>query len=212
MVINNNKKYPKNNNNILTNDNKKSYNTSVIINYGGIIFMKIVGEQGVGKVLKVFLKVCFYVGIVILIGLPFIMKILGSNFISILVFSMFVYPIGIILLMITYNFIAMFDSLRLNNPFCKENVKLLKRTGIISLVGSAFWLIYFIFGMSLLFSEFHSFKNPLQSICFLAYFFPYEGMFLFLCILFLGVSIALYILSELFKQATEYKDENDLTI
>ena len=35
---------------------------------------------------------------------------------------------------------------------------------------------------------------------------------LFLCILFLGVSIALYILSELFRQATEYKKENDLTI
>jgi len=31
-------------------------------------------------------------------------------------------------------------------------------------------------------------------------------------ILFLGVAIALYILAELFRQATEYKSENDLTI
>lgn len=34
----------------------------------------------------------------------------------------------------------------------------------------------------------------------------------FLFILFIGVSIALYILSELFEQATEYKEENELTI
>ena len=34
----------------------------------------------------------------------------------------------------------------------------------------------------------------------------------FLFILFTGVAIALYILSELFKQATEYKTENELTI
>ena len=34
----------------------------------------------------------------------------------------------------------------------------------------------------------------------------------FLCVLFLGVSIGLYILSELFKQAKEFKEENELTI
>ena len=34
----------------------------------------------------------------------------------------------------------------------------------------------------------------------------------FMTILFLGVAIALYILAELFRQATEYKSENDLTI
>lgn len=34
----------------------------------------------------------------------------------------------------------------------------------------------------------------------------------FMIILFIGVAIAFYILSELIKQATEYKNENDLTI
>ena len=34
----------------------------------------------------------------------------------------------------------------------------------------------------------------------------------FLSVLFFGVAIALYILSELFKQAYKYKEENDLTI
>ena len=155
--------------------------------------MKIVWEQGIGKILKLFLQLCFYAGIIVLAGLPFILSAIGFNLIT----SMCViYPNGTILLMITYNFIAMFDSLRLNNPFCKENVKLLKTTGIISLIGSIVWLIDFLCELILL----HS-KDIILN-----------GTLLFLCILFLGVAIALYILSELFRQATEYKKENDLTI
>ena len=34
----------------------------------------------------------------------------------------------------------------------------------------------------------------------------------FMIILFAGVAIAFYILAELIKQATEYKEENELTI
>ena len=40
----------------------------------------------------------------------------------------------------------------------------------------------------------------------------YIIVLIFITGLFLGVSIALYILSELFRQATDYKQENDLTI
>lgn len=155
--------------------------------------MKITGEQGIGKILKVFLQVCFYSGIIILIGLPFILNKIGFN----LGASMYViYPNGIVLLMITHKFISLFNSLRLNNSFCTENVKLLKITGIISLIGSILWLIDFLYEIVLAKSEDIVFNCTL----------------LFLCILFLGVSIALYILSELLKQATEYKKENDLTI
>ena len=155
--------------------------------------MKITGEQGIGKILKVFLQVCFYSGIIILVGLPFILNKLGFN----LGASMYViYPNGIVLLMITHKFINLFNSLRLNTPFCEENVKLLKVTGIISLIGSVLWLIDFLYEIILVHSEDIVFNCTL----------------LFLCILFLGVSIALYILSELFKQATEYKKENELII
>ncbi len=38
------------------------------------------------------------------------------------------------------------------------------------------------------------------------------GLSMFLFILFLGVAIALYILSELFREASKYKKENELTI
>ena len=155
--------------------------------------MKIMGEQGIGSILKVFLQVCFYSGIVILIGLPFVLNKMGFS----LGASMYViYPNGIVLLAITHQFIKLFNSLRLNNPFCEDNVKTLNTAGIICFTGAIFWLIDFLYEIILAKSEDIVFNATL----------------LFLCILFLGVAIALYILSELFKQATKYKNENDLTI
>ena len=155
--------------------------------------MKITGEQGIGKILKMFLQICFYMGTIFLVILPFLLNMLGFG----LGASMYViYPNGIILLMITNKFIKLFNSLRLNNPFCEENVKTLKTAGIESFAGSILWLIDFVYEIALAKS---------MDLIFLS-------VLLFLSILFLGVSIALYILSELFKQATEYKNENDLTI
>lgn len=136
---------------------------------------------------------CFYIGIIILIILPFILNKIGFN----LGASIYViYPNGIVLLMITRKFINLFNTLTLNKPFCEENIKTLKTTGIISLIGSILWLMDFLYEIFLAKSTDIVFNSTL----------------LFLCILFFGVSIALYILSELFKQATEYKKENDLTI
>lgn len=155
--------------------------------------MQIVGEKGIGKILKVFLQICFWAGIIILIVPPFIINQYGFY----LGASMFViYPNGIVLLIITHNFIKLFNSLRLNNPFCKENVKILKTTSIVSLIGSILWLIDFLYEIILAKSSDIIFNSTL----------------VFLSILFLGVSIALYIIAELMKQATEYKQENELTI
>ncbi len=155
--------------------------------------MKVIGKQGIGRFLKVFLQVCFYTGIIILITLPFVLNKIGFN----LGASMYViYPNGIVLLAITYKFISLFNSLVLNKPFSDRNVKILKTTGIISLIGSLLWLIDFLYEIFLAKSRDIVFNSTL----------------LFLCILFFGVFIALYILSELFKQATNYKKENDLTI
>ena len=155
--------------------------------------MKITGKQGIGKILKLFLQMCFYIGIIILITLPFILNKMGFN----LGASMYViYPNGIVLLIITHKFINLFNTLTLNKRCCEENIKTLKTTGIVSLIGSILWLIDFLYEIFLAKSTDIIFNSTL----------------LFLCILFFCVSIALYILSELFKQATEYKKENDLTI
>lgn len=98
--------------------------------------------------------------------------------------------------MITHNFIKLFNSLSNNNPFCINNIKILKKTSIISIIGCILWLIDFLYEIILAKSS----DIILNSTLF------------FLSILFLGVSIALYIISELMKQATEYKQENELTI
>ena len=125
--------------------------------------MEILGEKGIGKILKIFLQVCFWGGIAVLIILPFI---------------------------------GQFDSLKNKNPFCMENVKRLKISGIASLVETVLWTI------DLLYTIFLAKGADVVIVLGLA----------FMIILFAGVAIAFYILAELIKQATEYKEENELTI
>ena len=153
--------------------------------------MKILGNDGLGKKLKVFLVIAFIIAIPIIIFLPFIMNHMAR------VNSMIIiYPNGILMLGLVYQFILLFKSLEKNNPFTYNNVNILKRTGIISLIISIVWcldLFYLVFMIG----------NT---------YFNYILVLVFLAVLFFGVFIALYILSELIKQATIYKEENDLTI
>ncbi len=155
--------------------------------------MKILGENGLGKILKIFLQICFYGGIIILIILPFQLRIVGLHLNAT---AVVIYPNGIALLAIVYQFIGLFDSLKNNNPFCMENVKRLKYAGIASLVEAVLWAIDLIYQIIL--------AKSIEPLFIL--------VLIFLFILFIGVAIALYILAELIRQATEYKVENELTI
>lgn len=155
--------------------------------------MKILGENGLGKILKIFLQTCFFGGIALLVILPFQLRLFGLHLNAI---AYVIYPNGIALLAIVYQFIGLFDSLKNNNPFCMENVKRLRLAGIASLIEGLLWGIDLIFQMFLA----RSIEPLILSVI------------LFMSILFIGVSIALYILSELMKQATSYKEENELTI
>ena len=155
--------------------------------------MQITGEKGIGKRLKAFLQICFYVGIVLLILLPFLLNKMGFDLKS----CMFVlYPNGVILLIMTHKCIEFFNSLEQNKPFCDENVKLFKTTAIASFTSSVLWFIDFLYEIT--------FMKSTDTV--------FYSILIFLCVLFFGFSIALLILSELFRQATEYKKENDLTI
>ena len=155
--------------------------------------MKVLGKKGIGNILKIILEIGFYAGIFILAALPFVLNMYGMHLNA----SMFViYPNGIVLLILMYKFIKLFDSLKNNNPFSEENVKTLKYASIVSLVGSFFWIVDFLYQTILV-------KDSDVGV---------NITLIFLFVLFLGVAIALYILSELFKQAYEYKKENDLTI
>ena len=155
--------------------------------------MKLSGENGVGNILKIFLQMCFYGGIIVLIFLPFVFNALGLTLHS----SMYViYPNGIVMLLITYQFIQLFNNLKNNNPFCEQNINIQRKTAKLAIVESVLWLLDFLYALILV---------------------KYEDLIIvlglaFLSVLFFGVSIALYILSELFRKAYEYKEENDLTI
>ncbi len=145
-----------------------------------------------GKIIKIVLIVSLIVAIPAMIVSPFIL-----NHTSNILYSMFIiYPNGLLMTIITYQFIKLFQSLEHNDPFNYETVKTLKLGGILSLVMSILWIIDLLF---MIFIIGNTYIN-------------YIIVLLFLAILFLGVAIALYILSELFRQATEYKIENDLTI
>ncbi len=107
-----------------------------------------------------------------------------------------IYPNGIVLLSIAYKFIKLFESLKNNKPFCIENVKILRSVSIISLVGAILWLIDL---------GYEIFLVKIVDLIFIV-------VLAFLFVLYIGVAIALYILSELFKEGAEYRKENELTI
>ena len=155
--------------------------------------MKVIGENGLGDKLKTMLQIFLILGIIVLVALPFVLNSFGLNLGA---SAFIIYPNGIILLLIAHKFIQLFDSLKSNNPFCENNVMLLRKTGKLAFTGAIFWLIDLLYELILA----RSFD-----IVFIL-------VMLFLIILYVGVSIALYILSELFNQATEYKNENELTI
>ena len=145
-----------------------------------------------GKYLKILLVVGFVIFIPSIIISPFLL-----NHTSKTIYSMFIiYPNGLLMSVIIYEFIKLFKSLEDNNPFNYENVKTLKTTSVVSLIMCILWFIDLLFMVLII-------KNT---------YINYIIVLIFLALLFLGVSISLYILSLLFKQATDYKEENDLTI
>ena len=150
--------------------------------------MKILGKNGLGNILKIILQICFGGGITFLITLPIILK-------SISIFEIMLYLNGITMLVIVKQFIELFDSLKIEKPFCENTVKRMNTASIASVIMTVLFFIETIYKFALD-------NSDIKINCILV----------FMTILFLGVAIALYILAELFRQATEYKSENDLTI
>lgn len=154
--------------------------------------MKIMGEKGIGSILKLILQISFVLGIIILVILPISLLVIGKEFRE---FIIELYPNGICFLIIVKQFIGLFDSLKENNPFCENTVKRLKTAGTSS------GLISIILAIIIVYEIFLA-KGAVMFIVITSC----------LCVLFIGVSLALYILAELFKQAINYKQENELTI
>ena len=145
-----------------------------------------------GRILRITLIIILILSIPTIIVLPFL---LNHNY-SIIYSMLIIYPNGLLMLGIMYNFIKLFKSLEINNPFNYDNVIVLKNTGNISFIMSILWIIDLLIMIFLI-------RNT---------YINYIIVLVFLFLLFFGVGIALYLLCLLFKQATDYKIENDLTI
>ncbi len=154
--------------------------------------MEILGKKGLGNFLKIMLEIVLVIGILILVLFPIILKNTNMDINPNIVLF---YPNAICLLFIIYQFIGLFDSLKNSNPFCENTVKKLKKAEKICAIASVFWILDFLYEAIFV-------KMYVSFILVLA----------FMMILFIGVTIALYILAELFNKALEYKKENDLTI
>lgn len=154
--------------------------------------MKVKGKNGIGRFLKIILWIGFGIGILLLL---FLWPIFYWFDIIMNWFLFMIYPCGICFLIFIYQFIELFRMLENNSPFCQKTVVYLKRGMYFSYVISGLVLVallFMIFGYS--------------------YTLGVKFCLLFIGILFLGVGIALFILKELFQEATDYKEENDLTI
>ena len=145
-----------------------------------------------GKVLKVVLTIVMILGGLVLLCLPLITKVIDIHFDM---FIIMVYPCGIGFLYIVYLFTQMFKSLEKSKPFVIDNSIRLKKSMYISYVIGLLILI------SILVTNIYNYYSLQLKVA-----------LLLISILFFGIGVAFYILSELFKQATIYKEENDLTI
>jgi len=162
--------------------------------FEGSDFMKVKGKNSIGSLLKVFLQICMVIGTLILVFLYSILKAYNLHFD---LFSVMIYPCGILFLALIYQFVGLFNSLKESNPFCNDNVIKLNRGMVISFIISALIVIALCFSI-FLYNDYYTFSF---NVC-----------VSFICILFFGVGIALYVLKELFKEAISYKEENELTI
>lgn len=151
--------------------------------------MKVTGKNSISSIIKICLQTIFILGIIIIVFLPLVLKQYmlyinpGLEYYPSLIL---LYVSGIPAIILVYQFIKLFKSLKEDNPFIQNNVKALTIASICSLIIA----IEYIVGMFIILSVFAIIITGVFAIAWLG----------------------LYILSELLKKAIDYKEENDLTI
>lgn len=153
--------------------------------------MTILDEKGLSGILKKFLDLVFVGGAVIYVFLPLIIKwyiyiLKQNNRESYYFILIFLYVTGLFALCICYEMRKIFKTLNRHNPFMMDNVTSLKRVSVFSFIISGCYVI--------------------KIIC-------YNSILtMVITMLFIMLGLFLLVLSEVFKQAVEVKEENDLTI
>ena len=162
--------------------------------------MKILGKKSLSTVIKVFLWILLTICLIVVI-LGGIVVINDFNFFnssntlrSLIILYLSSIPAAILIT----QFIGIFKSLENNDVFDKENLKRLRISYISSIVMG---LMYLINSIMLFFSP--EDENWVIIYMLLTY---------IITLVFLIFGVGLIVLSEIYKRAIKYKEENDLTI
>lgn len=153
--------------------------------------MEIVSEKGVSGAVKYLLDVILAAGAVTVIGLPLGLKwcfeniiwTAGENYWFLLVFLFVTGALGLVMVA---ELRRMFCRINEHKPFQRQNATSLKRIAVMALLISAAYIVKIIFYIS--------FLTIVVAVAFLVF------------------GLAGLVFSELFRQAVEVKEENDLTI
>jgi len=153
--------------------------------------VEIISEKGISGAVKYMLDVLIVVGAAIVISLPFSLKwcfemitwTAGENYWFLLGFLFVTGTFGVVMV---FELRQIFRRINEHKPFQRQNATNLKRIAALALLISAAYIIKMIF--------FISFLTIIVAIAFLVF------------------GLAGLVFSELFKQAVEVKEENDLTI
>ena len=151
--------------------------------------MKITGKKSLGSFIEICLKILIVIGIIIVLGLPFFLQKYAEWMhpqIEYYPTLAILYASGIPALVIIYQFIKIFHTLKEDNPFNMENVKHFK---VISTCSFIIMLEYMV-----------------------GIFFITSVFAIVIIGVFAVVWLGCYILAELLKKAVEYKEEIELTI
>jgi hypothetical protein len=153
--------------------------------------VEIVSEKGVSGVVKYMLDMVLAGGVLAVIGLPVGLKwcfenIAWSNGENYWFLLVFLFLTGIFGLVMVHELRQIFRRINDHEPFQRHNATSLKRIASMSLCISAAYVIKIIFYISFL--------------------------TIIVALVFLLFGLAGLVFSELFKQAVEVKEENDLTI
>lgn len=162
--------------------------------------MKVLGKKSLSTLIKIFLWILFTVClIVVILGGVILIKdftfFKSTNTLkTLIILYLSSWPASVLI----SQFIGMFKSLENNNVFDKNNLKRLKISYISSIVMG---LMYLINSVILFLNK----ENENWMII-------YMLLTYIITLVFLIFGVGLIVLSEIYKRAIKYKEENDLTI
>lgn len=162
--------------------------------------MKILGKRSLSSIIEKFLVILLILCVIAIISGAIIISINSNILFNLNIFKTLVtiYLSSIPGLILIYQFIKIFRSLKNEKVFDKENVRSLKNGYIISIIIGAMYLLN---SIELIFTNT---KKEVLSV--------YLLLMFIISMVFIIFGIGLIVLSEIYKKAIEYKEENDLTI